>query len=111
MKIKVKKEGRENIFLVTKEDITKYIQKKKLKTIHNFTCIGNSSIITGADYDTKSVLQNIDTAERLAILIGSAQSENMNHALAVIKNNKLLIFDIGKITEDNLEILESESSN
>ena len=104
MKLKVKPEGRENIFLVSKGDITDWLKSKKLKHIHNY--IPSSLMVLGADHEIKSVLEDIKTAERIAILIGEAQSNNLGHALAIIRNNKLYMFDIGKITLRDLKISE-----
>ena len=103
MKITVEREGRDEIFLPEKESLKTWIKSKKFKHIHNF--LPNGSMFLGADHAVKSVLENIEEADRLGILIGAAQSNNMGHALAVIKDEKLLMFDIGKLSEDDLEII------
>lgn len=102
MKLKVKPEGREGVYLVEKSDLTNWIKDKDFVKIHNF--VGGGFALIGADHDVDSVLSDIASAERLAILTGAAARGNMNHHLAVIRNNKLEMFDIGKITEEDLEI-------
>jgi hypothetical protein len=102
MKIKVKPEGREDVWIPEKESVKQFILDKKLDPIHNF--VAGGSMVIGADHDQKSVLEDIDKAERLAILTGSAQGGNLGHALALIINNKLEMYDIGEITEKDLEI-------
>ncbi len=103
MQIQVKPEGRENIYLPEKESLKDWITSKRFKQIHNF--IPSTFGVIGADHETKSVLEDIDQAERIAILTGSAQRNNMRHALSIIKNNKMQMYDIGEITEQDLEII------
>jgi len=98
-KIKVKKEGRPNIYIPEKESLKDYIKSKKIKKIHNF--IPSGMMILGADHDVKSVLFDIDRAERLAIF---TDDSNMGHSLSLIYNNRLECYDIGKISEENLII-------
>lgn len=104
MKIKVKKEGRKGMYLVEKEDIKEFIKSKNFEQIHNYPA-PTGNIFVGADHSVKSVLEDIDKSERIAILIGSACANNMGHSLSVIINNKLEMFDIGEITEKDLDII------
>lgn len=99
MKIKVKPEGRENIYIPEAESLKAWIKSKKFKQIHNF--IPGGFMIIGADHDVKGVLQDIDNAERLALTLGG---QNMGHELAIITDNKLEVYDIGKLTLEDLEI-------
>ena len=98
MKIKVKPEGRENIWLADKDSLKKWIKSKKFEMIHNFTPSGN--MIIGADHEIDSVLKDIDNADRLAIFTGP--NANMGHARAIITNEKLECYDIGTITKKDL---------
>ena len=106
MKIKVKPEGREGVWVVEWEaeinSLIDFIRAYPSKEIHNF--IPNGSLMLGADWSKKSVIDEIKKAERVAILTGDSRRHNMNHALSVISNNELYIFDIGKITESDLEV-------
>jgi len=102
MKIKVTKEGRDGIYIPEKENLKKWIIEQKFETIHNY--IPSNMMMLGADHDVSGVLEDIDRADRLAILTGSAQSNNMGHALAIITNEKLEMYDIGKITNEDLII-------
>ena len=103
MKIKVKKEGREGVYLVEKEEIKKYLKNEGYEMIHNYPAPTGGMLI-GADHSLESVLEDIDKSERIAILTGSAGLNNMGHSLSVIIENKLELFDIGEITEKDLEI-------
>lgn len=107
MKIKVKSEGREGIYIPDKESLKAWITDKGLKEIHNFVNPQNGMFI-GADHDVKSVLKDIDDADRIGILLEEAGSMNMGHSLSVIKDNHLDIFDIGKLTTDDLDITDGK---
>jgi hypothetical protein len=103
-KLEVKKEGREGVYLVEKETLKKWILAKKFKQIHNF--ISSGGMVLGADHDVKSVLKDIDNAERLGILDEERAGQNMGHSLSIIKNEKLECYDIGKITSEDLIIFK-----
>jgi hypothetical protein len=100
MKIKCGREGRENIYLPERESLIEWIKYKKLNPIHNFTQSG--FMVLGADYSQKSVIQDIENAERLAIFTNNAG--NMGHNLSIIRNNKLECYDIGRIEIEDIEI-------
>lgn len=106
MKLKVKPEGREGIWLVEKSDLKEWIAEQRFEKIHNY--VNTGGIVIGADHDVESVLSDIDRADRLAVLTGDAQRGNFGHALSLITNEKMEMYDIGKITEDILVILEGE---
>lgn len=98
MKIKVTPEGRKGIYIPEKESLKAWIRFKKFKQIHNF--IPSGMMMIGADHDVKSVLEDIDRADRLAVF--TDPHANMGHSLALIYQNKLECYDIGKITEDDV---------
>lgn len=99
-KIKVKPEGRPDMWLVQdKESLVEFIRSKGLKEIHNFVQSGHTVI--GADHSVDNVLKDIDKAERLAVI--TDPNANMGHAMA-IADVKLEMYDIGPITVDDLEI-------
>ena len=100
MKLKCKEEGRDNMFIPDKESLKAFIKERKLETIHNF--IPGGMMIIGADHDVKGVLEDIDKADRLAIFTDG--NANMGHSMALITNEKLECYDIGKITKEELEI-------
>ena len=101
--IKVTKEGREGVFLVTKEEITKYIVENNLDNIHNFR--GGGMMMIGCDCSQDSVLEQIANSDRIGLLTGDALANNLGHSLAVIIGNNLQMFDIGDVS-DKLEINE-----
>lgn len=101
IKLQVTPEGREGVYLVDKQPLTEWIKAKKFKTIHNF--IPSGMMIIGADHEVKSVLEDIEKSERLAILTG--RNANMGHELAIIRDNKLECYDIGNLTEKDLEVV------
>lgn len=100
-KIKVTPEGRPNIWIPEKDSLKLYIRSTRKKLIHHY--FGDTQpIFVGADHETKSVLEDIDKAERLAVF--TDRHSNLGHSLAVIINNRLHMFDIGQLTMDNLEV-------
>ena len=106
MDIRVRPEGREDVYLVEKKDIIKWLKKYREKKIHNF--IGAGPMAIGADWDKGSVIEKIKRSDRIAILTGEALKGNLRHALSVIAKNKLYMFDIGEITETDLDIIMEE---
>lgn len=103
MKIKVKPEGREEVYIPEKESLKDWIKSKNFEQIHNF--VPSGPLIIGADHDIDSVLVDIDKAERLAILTGSSKLANFEHGLSLIINNRLELYDIGDVSEKDLEIV------
>lgn len=102
MKIKVKPEGRKDIWIPEKESLKAWIKSKNFEQIHNF--LPSSFAMIGADYEVKSVLEDVDSAERIAILTGEAWVSQLKHALSIISKNRLEIYDIGEVTEEDLEV-------
>ncbi len=100
MQIKVTEEGRKGIYIPEKESLIDYIKSKNFETIHNF--IPSGFMMIGADHEVDSVIKDIEKGERLALF--TDHSANMGHSLAIIKDNKLECYDIGKLTTDNLII-------
>lgn len=98
--IKVKPEGRPSVWLVQdKKSLKDFIRSKNLDQIHNFVQAG--PMVIGADHSVESVLADIDRAERIAVF--TEPRENLGHALA-IADVKLEMYDIGPVTEADLEI-------
>ncbi len=97
-KIIVKPEGRNGIWIPEKESLKSWIRSKKFGAIHNF--IPTGSMVLGADHEVKSVLEDIDRAERLAVF--TDHTANMGHALALVTGNKLECYDIGKLEDKDL---------
>ena len=102
MKIKVKRSITDGIFIVSKKEITKYIKSLKLKSIH---VINPNSSFDNYDYTLENALKKIDEADSLAVLTGSASKNNLEHNLSIVKDDNLLLFDIGGV-EDKLNIAE-----
>ena len=109
MKILAKKEGRDGIWSVEKNNIIAWLKENELEVIHNFTPSGGGLII-GADWDKESVVEKINNSEGVAVLTGKAKQQNMNHALAVIVDNKLYVFDIGDINDSDIEDVTPQSN-
>lgn len=103
MKIKVKQSFTEGVFLVEKKEIVKYIKGSKLESIHVIN--PNSSLFENYDHTIENALEKINEADSLAVLAGRASSNNLEHNLSVVKNNKLLLFNIGDVEKD-LDIIE-----
>lgn len=101
--IKVKAEGRKDVWIpLDKENLKQWIKNKKFEAIHNF--IPSGMMMLGADHDVKSVLEDIDRADRLALFTDPAM--NLGHSLALIWKEKLECYDIGKLTKKNLLITQ-----
>lgn len=101
-KIRVKAEGRPDIWLVQDKDSLKnFITEKGTKDIHNF--IGGGTMVVGADHSVESVLQDIDNGERIAVFTDS--NANIGHSMA-IADKRLEMYDLGPITKEDLEIIE-----
>lgn len=100
MKIAVEPEGREGVWLPDAASLKTWIVAQEFDAIHNMLTSG--PMMLGADHDVADVLADIDRADRLGILTGDAQKGNLGHALAIITNNAMEMYDIGPITEDDL---------
>ena len=103
MKIKVKQSVTEGVFLVEKKEIVKYLKGSSLKSIHVIN--PNSSLFANYDYTVENALKKIDEADSLAVLTGKASTNNLEHNLSVVKDDKLLLFNIGNVEKD-LDIIE-----
>jgi len=101
--IKVKPEGRDGVWIADKDSVVDYLLGYESDIIHNF--LNNGAICIGADWNKESVIEDVKQADRIAILTGDPQRHNLNHALSVIINNQLKMFDIGEITEDDLQVM------
>ena len=102
MKIKVKPEGRAGVWIPEKESVVDFIKNLEGDTVHNMLPTGG--LMLGADYSKKSTIGAINRSERIAILTGDAAKGNLRHALSLITNNELSMFDIGEITRNDLYI-------
>ncbi len=107
MKIDVTPEGREDVWLADKSSLKAWIVAQQFETIHNFGAAG--PMLVGADHDVESVLDDTEAADRVAILTGEAQRENMGHALALIMPGgykglpeRLEMYDLGTVSTDDL---------
>lgn len=107
VKLKVKPEGRKDMWVPEKESLKSFIRARKLKKIHNF--IPSGFMMIGADHDVKSVLADVDRSSRAAVF---TENQNMGHSLALIfgkaengDKEELEFYDIGKITKEDLQIL------
>jgi len=100
MKIKVKPEGREGIWIADKESVVDFLMEYEDDYIHNI--IPNGPVMMGADWSKESVVEKVREAERVAILTGDSYRHNLRHALSVIAGNELFMFDIGEISDSDL---------
>lgn len=101
-KIRVVAEGREGVWLAEKESVVGFLKNYKEEIHHMNTAL--KGIIIGADWDRGSVIENVEKANKVAIMTGEAFKHNMRHALAVV-SDELDIFDIGDVTKEQLEIV------
>jgi len=101
MKIKVTPEGRDGLWVADKNSVVDYLHGYKFELIHN---IMPGPLMLGADWSKDSVIEKTKAADRICVLTGDSFFNNLKHALSVIVDNKLLMFDIGEITESDLLI-------
>lgn len=104
MKIRVKPEGRDGVYIPDRESLKAFIQSRGWTEIHNMIQGWNPGVMIGADHEIDAVLENIDAAKKVAVLTGKAFEHNWKHALAVV-SDQLDIYDIGEITDADLEVL------
>ena len=109
MKLKVEPEGREGVWTIEKGDLIEWLNNYPSDKIHNNIESGSFSL--GADWSKGEVVELVEASFRYAILTGNSLLGNRGHALAVIghdqvcnQDEKLYMFDIGPITEDDLNI-------
>ena len=103
LKIKVKPEGRKDVFIPEKESLKEWIKSKKFKQIHHF--YANSPMFIGTDHDVESVLEDIDKADRIGLCVGENHNAQMGHELSVIIGDQLNVFDIGRLLPEDLEVI------
>ena len=99
MRIKVTPEGRKGVWLADQDSVVEFLENLKLSKIHSFI---TGPMMFGADCKKEFAIDAVKKSDKLAVLTGSALQNNMRHALSVITNNKLEMFDIGEIREDDL---------
>jgi len=100
MKIKVKPEGREGIYLITNEEAIKLVKSIKSKHVHHQYQGGTMMI--GADWDKKEVLEHLKKVKKIAIVI--EPNLTIGHHLVTVTKTKRNAFDVGEITKKELEI-------
>ena len=99
-RIKAKPEGREGMYIVQKEDMIDWLLEYPEELIHNYKT--STTFAMGANWSKEGVIDQIKLSERVAVMTGKALINNLRHALAVITDNKLDIFDIGEITDEDI---------
>jgi len=101
MKISVTPEGRDDIWIPDPDSLIDWIKEQNLEHIHNY--ITNvPGVFVGADHSLNNVIEDIQNGERLALTTGDVWKSNMKHALSIVKDNGLQLYDIGEITESDL---------
>lgn len=103
-KLKVKPEGRTNIFLVEHDEIIRYIATRDTTQFHCYEDVQRGPLL-GCYYQLSETADTIHNADRIAITTGDIYLQNMSHALSVIVDETLYLFDIGMFNGDNLEII------
>lgn len=112
LKIAVTTEGREGVYLPDRDSLKAWIEAQEFEAIHNFVATG--AMMLGADHSVESVLADIDKAERVGVLTGASQAGNFGHALALVlkdgRGERLEMYDIGPVTDDDLDVREAVQS-
>ena len=105
LEITVTPEGRDNIYIPDPDSLIAWIEAQKFEYIHNF--IPHGAMMIGADHDPDGVIEDIRAADRLALTTGPEWINNMRHALSIIRNNRLEVYDIGELTESDLKVIHA----
>ena len=100
--ITVEPEGRDGIWIPDRSQLERWL-RKHTDPIHCF--IPSGPMVIGADWEPTEVADKAAVAERVALLTGASRKENLNHALAVIADNELFMFDVGSV-EDVIKAAE-----
>lgn len=104
IKPKVKPEGREGIFLIEPDEAVKFLKSLGFDQIHNFVDL--PGIMLGADWELQSV---IDLCKKPGVGIAIVVEPNftMRHHFVVAdyNANERKAFDVGEISERDLEIV------
>lgn len=113
LRIAVTPEGREDIWIADRESLKAWIVAQEFEAIHNMaTSVPGMTI--GADHSVASVLDDIDGADRVALMTGPMRRHNLNHALALImpadgrRPERLEMYDIDEVTEEHLSPVPAE---
>ena len=110
MRIAVEPEGREGVFLPERRSLIDWLREHWPEPIHCFLG-ANNPVLIGADWSVEKVIAEVTRAERVALLTGEAKRGNMNHALAVIVDNELRMFDGGEVDEHLSAASTAEGDN
>lgn len=102
-KIHVTNEGREGAYLITKEEATRVVTEYPGEEIHHQ--FQNPPMFLGADHSKEDVLEDIQKAEKLAII--TEPNFTMRHHLVLIFDNKRHAYDIGEVKTSDLVVEES----
>ena len=102
-KIRVEPEGREGGWIPEKESLIEWLEDRWANhqldnAIHSFA--GGNGLLIGADWSLQHLIEEIRKADRVGLLTGDAALGNLRHALSVIVGNRLLMFDIGDVTDE-----------
>lgn len=97
-KIYVTAEGREGAYLISKEEATRVVKAYPGEEIHHQ--FQNPPMFLGADHSKEDVLDDIQKAEKLAII--TEPNFTMRHHLVLIFDNKRHAYDIGEIKPSDL---------
>ena len=111
MGIAVEPDGREDVWIPDRAQLVEWLKTREERwPIHCF--IGGTGMLVGADWPTEKVIEEIEQADRVALLTGGAYRINLNHALSVIsKQEKLFMFDVGAVDEVILTPQASEAGD
>lgn len=94
MSVRVTPEGRDGVWVPDLDDLVSWLSVGD-EPVHCF--IDTPVAFLGADWEREAVVADVQAAERVALLTGDAKRQNLGHALAVIRDDKLRMFDIGDV--------------
>ena len=101
-KIKVSLEGRDEIYLIDKNEAKKMINDIKWKNIHHQ--FQSNGMFIGTDWTKTEVLELIDNARGMALDL--EPNFTLGHHFVVLADNGRNAFDVGNITKKDIEIIK-----
>lgn len=104
LKIDVSREGREDIFIPSRESLITWLRNKNFKEVPHMH--SGNHVMIGTDWSLNETIEMIGKGDKIGLLVGMRATKNMSHSLSVIYMRELHMFDIGAITEEDLDIKE-----
>lgn len=110
MKLKVKPEGRESVYLIEPDDLRAWLDGwfSENEYLHCFIADDNTSMFIGADWTRGDFDDHIDSREAQWAVVTMDDGTFAGHRLVCVDKihgqYTRLVFDVGPISEKDLEV-------